>query len=70
MSGRSTRWRFIPALEAGDYSRAMELIAVMAGFEEIRAEEQNGTNVTVVKARSSNASARIADQPGRRLHGL
>ena len=38
------------ALEAGDYSRAMELIAVMAGFEEIRAEEQNGTNVTVVKA--------------------
>ena len=28
----------------------MELIAVMAGFEEIRAEEQNGTNVTGVKA--------------------
>ena len=27
-----------------------ELIDVMAGFEEIRAEEQNGTNVTVVKA--------------------
>jgi 4-hydroxy-tetrahydrodipicolinate synthase len=38
------------ALEAGDYARANELIAVMLGFEEIRAEEQNGTNVTAVKA--------------------
>jgi 4-hydroxy-tetrahydrodipicolinate synthase len=38
------------ALEAGDYRRANELIAVMLGFEEIRAEEQNGTNVTAVKA--------------------
>src|SRR5215470_4223290 len=38
------------ALEAGDYPRAMQLIDVMAGFEEIRAEEQNGTNVTGVKA--------------------
>jgi 4-hydroxy-tetrahydrodipicolinate synthase len=37
------------ALEAGDYPKAMELIAVMADFEEIRAEEQNGTNVTAVK---------------------
>jgi 4-hydroxy-tetrahydrodipicolinate synthase len=37
------------ALDAGDYRRAGELIDVMAGFEEIRAEEQNGTNVTVVK---------------------
>jgi len=38
------------ALEAGDYPRAMAGIAVMAGFEEIRAEEQSGTNVTAVKA--------------------
>ena len=37
------------ALEANDYKRANELIAVMQGFEEIRAEEQNGTNVTAVK---------------------
>jgi 4-hydroxy-tetrahydrodipicolinate synthase len=28
----------------------MRLIDVMNGFEEIRAEEQNGTNVTAVKA--------------------
>src|SRR6476469_9186789 len=34
------------ALEAGDYRRANELIGVMSRFEEIRAEEQNGTNVT------------------------
>jgi 4-hydroxy-tetrahydrodipicolinate synthase len=38
------------ALEAGDYAEANRLIAVMNGFEEIRAEEQNGTNVTAVKA--------------------
>src|SRR5215831_19443689 len=38
------------ALEAGDYARANQLIGVMAPFEEIRAEEQNGTNVTGVKA--------------------
>src|SRR6516165_898981 len=38
------------ALEAGDYGRANELIAIMLAFEEIRAEEQNGTNVTGVKA--------------------
>jgi 4-hydroxy-tetrahydrodipicolinate synthase len=38
------------ALEAGDYARANELIGVMAPFEELRAEEQNGTNVAVVKA--------------------
>jgi 4-hydroxy-tetrahydrodipicolinate synthase len=38
------------ALEAGDYKRANELIAIMLDFEEIRAEEQNGTNVTGVKA--------------------
>jgi 4-hydroxy-tetrahydrodipicolinate synthase len=38
------------ALEAGDYARANELINVMNAFEELRGEEQNGTNVTVVKA--------------------
>ena len=38
------------ALEAGDYSRANSLIAGMKVFEEIRAEEMNGTNVTGVKA--------------------
>ena len=38
------------ALEAGDYPQANGLIAVMSAFEEIRAEEQNGTNVTAVKA--------------------
>jgi 4-hydroxy-tetrahydrodipicolinate synthase len=38
------------ALEAGDYARANRLIDVMLDFEEIRAEEQNGTNVTAVKA--------------------
>jgi 4-hydroxy-tetrahydrodipicolinate synthase len=38
------------ALEAGDYPEAMRLIDVMADFERIRAEEQNGTNVTAVKA--------------------
>lgn len=38
------------ALDAGDYPGAMRLIDVMNGFEEIRAEEQNGTNVTAVKA--------------------
>src|SRR5215203_404028 len=38
------------ALEAGDYAQANQLIEVMLDFEEIRAEEQNGTNVTAVKA--------------------
>lgn len=38
------------ALEEGNYPEAMRLIDIMAGFEEIRAEEQNGTNVTGVKA--------------------
>jgi 4-hydroxy-tetrahydrodipicolinate synthase len=41
---------FHAALDAGDYPGAMRLIDVMNGFEEIRAEEQNGTNVTAVKA--------------------
>ncbi len=38
------------ALEKGDYALARKLIDVMAGFEDLRAEEQNGTNVTVVKS--------------------
>ena len=38
------------ALEAGDFARANELIDVMNAFEELRSEEQNGTNLTVVKA--------------------
>lgn len=38
------------ALAAGDYARANALIAGMRPFEEIRAEELNGTNVTGVKA--------------------
>ena len=38
------------ALEGGNYAEAMRLIDIMSGFEEIRAEEQNGTNVTGVKA--------------------
>ena len=38
------------ALEKGDFAQARKLVDAMAGFEELRAEEQNGTNVTVVKA--------------------
>ena len=38
------------ALEAGDYARANALIAGMRVFEDIRAAEMNGTNVTGVKA--------------------
>ena len=38
------------ALEAGDYREARSLIAGMRAFEDIRAEEGNGTNVTGVKA--------------------
>jgi 4-hydroxy-tetrahydrodipicolinate synthase len=38
------------ALEAGDYPRANRLIGVMQAFEALRAEEGNGTNVSVVKA--------------------
>lgn len=38
------------ALESRDYARARALIADMAAFEEIRAMELNGTNVTGVKA--------------------
>ncbi|TRW98699.1 dihydrodipicolinate synthase family protein [Paracoccus sp. M683] len=38
------------ALDAGDYAEARRLIAQMRAFEDIRAEELNGTNVTGVKA--------------------
>lgn len=38
------------ALEAGDYAAARQLIADMAAFEDVRAQEMNGTNVTGVKA--------------------
>ncbi|MDO5612522.1 MAG: dihydrodipicolinate synthase family protein [Paracoccus sp. (in: a-proteobacteria)] len=38
------------ALEAGNYADANALIADMRAFEDIRAEEMNGTNVTGVKA--------------------
>ena len=38
------------ALEAGDFAEANRLISEMKAFEEIRAEEMNGTNVTGVKA--------------------
>ena len=38
------------ALEAGNYDEARRLIAGMRAFEDIRAEEMNGTNVTGVKA--------------------
>lgn len=38
------------ALAAGDFAKANSLIADMRAFEDIRVEEQNGTNVTGVKA--------------------
>ncbi|WP_333830733.1 dihydrodipicolinate synthase family protein [Pararhodobacter sp.] len=38
------------ALDGGDYALANRLIAGMRVFEDIRAEEMNGTNVTGVKA--------------------
>ena len=38
------------ALEAAQYPQAMQLIREMQPFEELRAQENNGTNVTVVKA--------------------
>jgi 4-hydroxy-tetrahydrodipicolinate synthase len=37
------------ALEANDYGGARHLIGQMAPFEELRAQENNGANVTVVK---------------------
>lgn len=38
------------ALDRGDFAEARRLIAEMRAFEDIRAEELNGTNVTGVKA--------------------
>jgi len=38
------------ALAGGDYAKANRLITTMSAFEELRAEEGNGTNVTVVKS--------------------
>ncbi|MBS1302671.1 dihydrodipicolinate synthase family protein [Loktanella sp. SALINAS62] len=38
------------ALDAGNYDEANRLIETMRPFEDIRAEEMNGTNVTGVKA--------------------
>lgn len=38
------------ALEGGDYALANALIAKMEPFEDVRAQEMNGTNVTGVKA--------------------
>ena len=38
------------ALAAGKYEEANRLIGGMKAFEEVRAEEQNGTNVSAVKA--------------------
>ena len=38
------------ALEAGDYAKAGAMIATVESFEALRAEEGNGTNVSVVKA--------------------
>jgi 4-hydroxy-tetrahydrodipicolinate synthase len=40
----------LQALRAQDYARAMQLIRQIEDFENIRAEELNGTNVTGVKA--------------------
>lgn len=37
------------ALESADYPLAMRLISEMLPFEDLRAQENNGTNVTVVK---------------------
>lgn len=38
------------ALEDGEYAQARQLISGMRDFEDIRAEEMNGVNVTAVKA--------------------
>ena len=40
----------LAALDGGDYAQAERLIGGMRAFEDIRAEELNGTNVTTVKA--------------------
>jgi 4-hydroxy-tetrahydrodipicolinate synthase len=38
------------ALDRGDFAGARELIDAIAPFEELRADEQNGSNVSIVKA--------------------
>jgi 4-hydroxy-tetrahydrodipicolinate synthase len=38
------------ALESGNYAEGMRLIGQIRAFEELRSQENNGTNVTVVKA--------------------
>lgn len=40
----------LAALREGDFARANAAIAAIGGFEALRAEEQNGANVSVVKA--------------------
>ncbi|MBX6743485.1 MAG: dihydrodipicolinate synthase family protein, partial [Acetobacteraceae bacterium] len=40
----------LAALREGDFARANAAIAAIGGFERLRAEEQNGANVSVVKA--------------------
>lgn len=40
----------LDALDASDYPKAMQLIDDMRTFEDLRAQENNGTNVSVVKA--------------------
>jgi 4-hydroxy-tetrahydrodipicolinate synthase len=40
----------LDAIRAGDFPRANALIGAIAGFEALRAEEQAGANVSIVKA--------------------
>jgi 4-hydroxy-tetrahydrodipicolinate synthase len=49
------------ALEAGDFASARALVSEIADFEELRTLDQNGANVTVVKA----ALAMLGRDPGR-----
>ncbi len=42
--------RIHAAPASGDYAQANCLVTTMNSFEELRAEEGNGTNVTVVKS--------------------
>jgi 4-hydroxy-tetrahydrodipicolinate synthase len=42
--------RIHTALEIGDYGHARNLIDIVSAFEELRTQEQNGTNVSVLKA--------------------
>ena len=69
------------ALESADYPEAMRLVQEMLPFEDLRAQENNGTNVTVVKtalqlmghdcgaARPPSAWP-LADGPGQQLRAL